>query len=169
MYFYSTGHSLGKMTMMIKSVITSQHEKTPSWYTPITEEMLQEMTRRIVEEFQPEKIILFGSYAYGQPAFHSDVDLLVVTNRFRRKSVFERDWLVARVARPPGIAMDVIVRTPTEVAYRLKIGDRFFREVMTKGLVLYERSQPRRRMGYARRVRKAEGDFHELQLFDLFH
>jgi hypothetical protein len=55
--------------------------------------------------------------------------------------------LVARIARPPGVAMDVIVRTPAEVAYRLKIGDRFFREVMTKGLVLYERSQPRRGMG----------------------
>jgi predicted nucleotidyltransferase len=62
--------------------------------------MLQNMTRRIVEEFQPEKIILFGSYAYGQPEFHSDIDLLVVTNRHRRKSVFERDHLVAKVARP---------------------------------------------------------------------
>jgi hypothetical protein len=54
--------------------------------------------------------------------------------------VFERDRLVAKVARPPGVVMDVIVRTPAEVVYRLKIGDPFFREVMNKGKVLYERS-----------------------------
>ncbi len=98
------------------------------------------MTQRIIESFQPEKIILFGSYAYGQPEFHSDLDLLVITNRHRRKSVFERDRLVATAARPRGVAMDVIVRTPAEVARRLKIGDPFFREVMNKGQVLYERS-----------------------------
>jgi predicted nucleotidyltransferase len=133
--------------MTIKPIIHSPSETTPSWYTPITEKMLRNMTRLIVEEFQPEKIILFGSYAYGQPEFHSDIDLLVVTNRHRRKSVFERDRLVAKVARPSGVAMDVIVRSPAELAYRLKIGDPFFREVMKKGQVLYERSQACRRMG----------------------
>jgi len=122
----------------MKLLIHSSSETIPSWYTPITEDMLREMTRRIVEAFEPEKIILFGSYAYGEPALHSDIDLLVVTNRHRRKSVFERDRLVATAARPPGVAMDVIVRAPAEVAYRLKIGDPFFREVMTKGQVLYD-------------------------------
>jgi predicted nucleotidyltransferase len=126
--------------MTIKPLIHSTSEQIPAWYTPITPDVLKEMTQRIVEAFAPEKIILFGSYAYGQPEFHSDVDLLVVTNRHRRKSVFARDRLVAAAARPPGVAMDVIVRTPAEVAYRLKIGDPFFREVMKKGQVLYERS-----------------------------
>lgn len=126
--------------MTIKPLIHSSSEPIPSWYTPITEEVLQEMTQRIVEAFEPEKIILLGSYAYGQPKFHSDIDLLVVTKRYRRKSVFERDRLVATAARPRGVAMDVIVRTPAEVTYRLKIGDPFFREVMNKGQVLYERS-----------------------------
>lgn len=130
--------------MNIKPLIHSSSATIPSWYTPITEEVLHEMTQRIVEAFVPEKIILFGSYAYGQPEFHSDIDLLVVTNRHRRKSVFARDRLVATAARPPGVAMDVIVRTPAEVAYRLKIGDPFFLEVMNKGQVLYERSQARR-------------------------
>jgi len=125
--------------MTIKALIHSSNEPIPSWYTPITEDMLHEMTRRIVEAFEPEKIVLLGSYAYGQPEFHSDIDLLVVTNRHRRKSVFERDRLVATAARPPGVAMDVIVRTLTEVAHRLKIGDPFFREVMTRGQVLYKK------------------------------
>lgn len=126
--------------MTIKPLIHLPSATIPPWYTPVTEAMLREMTRRIVEAFEPEKIILFGSYAYGQPAFHSDIDLLVVTNRHRRKSAFARDRLVAKVARPSGVAMDVIVRTPVEVAQRLKIGDPFFREVMSKGQVLYERS-----------------------------
>ena len=126
--------------MTIKSASHSPNETTPSWYTPITEDVLHEMTQRIVEAFAPEKIILFGSYAYGQPELHSDLDLLVITNRHRRKSVFERDRLVATAARPRGVAMDVIVWTPAEVARRLKIGDPFFREEMNKGQVLYERS-----------------------------
>ncbi|MGH7457339.1 MAG: nucleotidyltransferase domain-containing protein, partial [bacterium] len=126
--------------MFINSPTRSPNEAIPSWYTPITEGVLQEITRRIVEAVQPERIILFGSYADGQPKFESDVDLLVVTNRHRQKSVFERDRLVATKARPNGVAMDVIVRTPAEVAYRLKIGDPFFRHILSKGKVLYERS-----------------------------
>ncbi len=94
--------------MSIKPLIHSSKETIPSWYTPITEDLLHEMTRRIVEAFEPEKIILFGSYAYGQPEFHSDIDLLVVTNRYCRKSVFERDRLVAKAAHPRGVVMDVI-------------------------------------------------------------
>ena len=124
--------------MTIKSIIHSSSEPIPAWYTPITEELLQETARRIVKAFQPEKIVLFGCYAYGYPAFQSDLDLLVVMNRHRGKSVFERDRMVASVARPNGVAMDVLVRTPQEVAHRLKIGDHFFREVMTKGRILYE-------------------------------
>jgi predicted nucleotidyltransferase len=134
------------MNMLLKSIIRSPNEPVPAWYEPITEEMLEEITQRIVRAFQPEKIVLFGSYAYGQPAFKSDLDLLVVMKRYHNRSVFERDRLVTSVARPRGIAMDVLVRTPKEVAYRLKIGDRFFHEVMTKGQVLYERSQHRRRV-----------------------
>lgn len=124
--------------MTIKPLIHSPSEQIPAWYTPITTDVLKGITQRIVEAIEPEKIILFGSYAYGQPEFHSAIDLLVVTNRHRRKSVFERDRLVAKAARPPGVAMDVIVRTPAEVAYRLKIGDPFFREVVTRGKVLYK-------------------------------
>lgn len=135
------------MNKILKSIYHSPNEPTPFWYTPITEEMVRDITHRIVQAFQPEKIVLFGSYAYGQPAFQSDLDFLVVMNRLRRKSVFERDRLVARVARPSGVAMDVLVRTPQEVAQRLRMGDRFFHEVMNKGQVLYERSQHRRRVG----------------------
>lgn len=122
-------------------------EKTPSWYKAITVDTLSEITRGIVAACNPEKVVLFGSYAYGKPDLHSDVDVLVITNRYREKSVFQRAYLVARVARPPRIALDILVRTPQEVASRLKMGDPFFREIMTNGKVLYERSHARGRMG----------------------
>lgn len=130
-----------------------------------------------MDAFKPEKIILFGSRAYGKPRAHSDIDLLIVMNRLRSKSVLERDRRVAEVARSARASdgtfpMDVIVRSPVELAYRLRIGDPFFREVMLKGRVLYARPGARRlfdpkkwrnRMPepvlVAEWVRKAEGDF----------
>lgn len=133
--------------MVIKSVAVSPREAAPSWYTPITDESLQLVTQRIVDAFQPEKIILFGSYAYGEPRMDSDLDLLVVMNRLRSKRVVERDYAVAQVANPDWLAMDIMVRTPQEIAYRLKIGDPFFQEITTRGLVLYEQQRSRRRMG----------------------
>ncbi len=139
--------------MVIKSVAISPGEATPSWYTPITDESLQQVTQRIVDAFQPERIILFGSYAYGEPRVDSDVDLLVVMNRLRSKRVVERDRLVAHVANPDWLAIDIMVRTPQEIAYRLKIGDPFFQEIITRGLVLYEQQRPRRRMGSGSRIR----------------
>ena len=44
----------------------------------ITEEQIQAVVRRIVEGYAPDKIILFGSYAYGLPHAHSDLDLLII-------------------------------------------------------------------------------------------
>lgn len=122
-------------------------EAAPSWYKAITADALTEIAQRIVTACAPEKIVLFGSYAYGRPALHSDVDVLVITNRYRTKSVFQRAYLIARVARPPRVAMDLLVRTPQEIASRLKLGDSFFREIMTNGKVLYERNQAHGRVG----------------------
>ncbi|MBI5304427.1 MAG: HEPN domain-containing protein [Chloroflexi bacterium] len=136
--------------MVIKSVAISENETTPEWYTPVTKELLKEITRRIVKECAPERVILFGSYAYGEPTIHSDVDLLVVSNKMRNKSVFVRDRRVSDIARaaiPSGQirGMDILVRSPAELRYRLKIGDPFFREVTLKGTVLYRRRGSRYR------------------------
>lgn len=136
--------------MTIRSVVTPPDKPTP-WYTPITDELLRQVTRRIVDAFQPEQIILFGSYACGKPMIHSDMDLLVVLNRLRNKSVLERDRQVAEVARsavpPKGILpMDIIVQSPAELRHRLEIGDPFFREVTLKGRTLYQRPGTRHRI-----------------------
>lgn len=163
--------------MVIKSAVVPLGKSPPSWYTPVTPTLLRHVTRRIVDAFQPEQIILFGSQAYGKPTTHSDVDLLVVLNRLRNKSVLERDRRVDQVARSSvatnGILpMDIIVRSPAELGYRLKIGDPFFREVVLKGRVLYERPGTRHRIDagkwrghkpqpalVAEWARKAEDDF----------
>ena len=94
--------------------------------------------RRIADALHPEKIILFGSHAYGQPSQDSDVDLLVVLKT--RASPKERYLTVCRLLRPRPFAVDLLVKTPQEIKTALKRGDFFIEEIVTHGRVLYERS-----------------------------
>jgi predicted nucleotidyltransferase len=102
----------------------------------VTEELLREITQRIVEQFHPEKIVLFGSYAYGAPTLHSDVDLLVIMESDDCPA--RRSANVMRACRPPHLSMDVIVITPEELKKRLAGFDPFLEEALSKGRVLYE-------------------------------
>ena len=90
--------------------------------------------QRLVEQFKPERIILFGSYAYGKPRQDSDVDLLVV---LPHKDIAARMASEIRLALPHDIPIDVIVRSPEKFRERLKMNDFFMREIAEKGLVLY--------------------------------
>jgi predicted nucleotidyltransferase len=90
----------------------------------------------IAKQFRPKKIILFGSYAYGDPTVDSDVDLLVIMNRTRYRG--ERMALRIRQKIPAGFPLDLLVRTPAFVSRRLAWGDSFTREILTQGKVLYE-------------------------------
>src|SRR5450759_3012363 len=90
----------------------------------------------VAKRFQPRKIILFGSYAYGKPTEDSDVDLLVVMNRTRYRG--ERMSLRIRLAVQRDFPMDLLVRTPADVKKRLRWGDFFIREIMEKGKIMYE-------------------------------
>lgn len=105
----------------------------------VTEELLRGIVDKIVEHFHPEKIILFGSHAWGTPAVDSDLDLLVITEALGEERPARRALLVERVCRPRFVAMDIIVRTPQEIQMRLKRGDFFLRGVLERGRVLYER------------------------------
>ena len=105
---------------------------------PAVREEIAEMVRRIVERFNPEKIILFGSYARGTAGPDSDVDLLVIMP----VSGSKREMCVAiRVALADiGLATDVIVATPTEAAlYRDQVGTIIY-PAFREGKVLYERA-----------------------------
>jgi predicted nucleotidyltransferase len=100
-----------------------------------TLEQIRDVARRIGEEFSPQRVILFGSYAYGKPTRDSDVDLLVITP-FKGRSV-EKSVEIRLKIRPP-FPVDLLVRTPQKVQERLAMGDCFMREILTKGKVLYE-------------------------------
>ncbi len=102
-------------------------------------ETLPAAVERIVEELQPEKIILFGSYAHGTPTPDSDVDLLVIMETDAPSK--ERSWAVSRLLLPRPFPVDILVRTPQEIERALARGDFFIREIITHGRVLYERGK----------------------------
>ena len=108
-------------------------------YVLITDALVREIVQKIVAAFKPQKIILFGSRAYGEPAPDSDVDLLVVTNALKTHSVFERHRAVSDVFPDRRFALDVLVRTPKELEQLVNRGPAFFKEIVTRGKVLYER------------------------------
>lgn len=99
-----------------------------------TAEAIRVYTARIAAQFQPERIILFGSYAYGTPHADSDVDLLVVMP-------FEGDSAgkAAEIRRNirAGFPVDLLVRTPAQVEQRLSWNDWFMREIVENGTVVY--------------------------------
>ncbi len=105
--------------------------------TLVTRELLRAITRRIVEAVHPEKVILFGSYAYGEPTLDSDIDLLVVMKSSKRS--IENAIAVDKLFSNRRFGMDILVRTPQELRHRLAIGDIFMQEITDKGKVLYER------------------------------
>ena len=89
--------------------------------------------RQIVEKFQPDKVILFGSYAKGEQRKDSDVDLLVVMPAWNEMSKAAR---ISYELEAP-FMLDLIVRTPERLSRRIKEGDWFLREVIETGKVLY--------------------------------
>jgi predicted nucleotidyltransferase len=104
----------------------------------VTRKQINAVVRKIVDEFNPEKVILFGSYAYGKPNIDSDVDMLIVTESEERPP--QRATRAYRAVHGKTFPMDIIVRTPAEIAHRLAIGDFFIKEIVGMGKVLYERT-----------------------------
>src|SRR5262249_23580924 len=90
--------------------------------------------RQIAEQFHPEKIILFGSYAYGTPHEDSDVDLLVIMEAY---NVVNQSISICLAFERP-FRYDLIVRTPKQIQRGIKDNDWFLREITEKGKVLYE-------------------------------
>src|SRR6516164_2210027 len=121
--------------------------KTPSnarparWYrgADIPLRVIRRYARAIAERFHPDKIILFGSYAYGTPHEDSDVDLLVIKPTWNQISqAVQIRWALAAP-----FPMDLIVRTPKNMKWRLEEGESFLTEIVSKGKVLYEKGDAR--------------------------
>src|SRR2546422_379481 len=101
----------------------------------VSRRSIKEFADEVARRFKPRKIILFGSYAYGKPTDDSDVDLLVV---LPGKGRSQDRALQIRLAVEADFPMDLIVRTPAEMRQRLSWGDWFLREIVEKGIALYD-------------------------------
>ena len=98
--------------------------------------IINQITERIKREYLPEKIILFGSYAYGSPNEESDIDLFIIKETEKRR--IDRSCEVQKILRDiRGISIQPVVFTNDELNKRLKIKDDFILEIMEKGKVLY--------------------------------
>lgn len=102
--------------------------------TAVTQPMIRRYAKRIAERFRPERIILFGSHAYGTLHAESDVDLLVV---MRCRNQLDQCARISIALEAP-FPLDIVVRTPYAMKWRLREGDGFLREIVNKGKVLYE-------------------------------
>ncbi len=102
----------------------------------IPEEAIRDVVEQIVHQFSPIKIILFGSYAYGTPRPESDVDILVIMETPLRETQ-QAVQICQKIEYRFGL--DLIVYTPARLAQRLEWGDSFLKEIVRRGIVLYER------------------------------
>jgi predicted nucleotidyltransferase len=100
---------------------------------------IRRTARQIADQFEPDRIILFGSYAYGNPGPDSDVDLLVVMGARDETNQAIR---IRRAVEHP-FPCDIIVRTPKNLRRRLELGDWFLREIVRRGKVLYAKADAR--------------------------
>jgi predicted nucleotidyltransferase len=112
-------------------------DPTRRWYrgAKIPTRVIRKFARDIAERFHPEKIILFGSYAYGTPHDDSDVDILVVMPARNTTDMAIR----IQLALMPPFPVDLIVRTPKELRWRLAERESFLVELVGKGKTLYEK------------------------------
>lgn len=100
-------------------------------------ETVSNIVKKIKEQYKPEKIILYGSYAYGNAHEDSDIDLLIIKDTNERP--IDRRVAVRRIVSDirHGFPFSPLVVTPRELQRRMDIGDQFFEEIMSKGEVLY--------------------------------
>ena len=102
----------------------------------VTDALIREIVSKIVKHFHPDKVILFGSRAWGEPTGESDLDILVVMDV--DGSPIRKASEISRIARPRFLPMDIIVRTSDEIERRIRMGDPFIKRIMNRGKVLYE-------------------------------
>src|SRR5713226_1146852 len=117
---------------------TSSKASVARWYrgADIPMRLIRRFARQVAERFQPDKIVLFGSYAYGTPHADSDVDILVI---MPARNQLDQAVKIELACDPP-FPLDIIVRTPHNMEWQLAEGDSFLREITSKGRILYEKN-----------------------------
>jgi uncharacterized protein len=101
----------------------------------VSQESIKEVAEQIAREFHPQKIILFGSYAYGTPRDDSDVDMLIVMP-YEGNGLHKAVEIIQKVESR--FLVDLLVRTPEQLRQRIEWNDFFHKEITEKGKVLYE-------------------------------
>jgi predicted nucleotidyltransferase len=99
--------------------------------------IIQNMLQRIIAEYSPQRVILFGSYAYGEPDRDSDIDLLIIKDTQER---FLDRWVTVHrilTGAHRSLPLEPLVLTPQEIERRLAVGDQFIAEILEKGVELY--------------------------------
>ncbi len=106
----------------------------------VTQKLLRRIVKIIIDKYEPEKVILFGSYAYGHPQKDSDLDLLIVKNsdlpRYKRaREIRKYLWGFTDIPK------DIIVYTQKEIDDWAKVKEAFITEIVKKGEILYEKKK----------------------------
>ena len=96
---------------------------------------IKKIVDQIKKKYKPEKIILFGSFAYGKPNKDSDVDLFIVKKT--KETRIKRHLKVDRMLLDRDIPLDILVYTPQEIKKRISLGDFFIKNIIQKGKILY--------------------------------
>src|SRR5262245_52703060 len=115
-----------------KAAETGDNLPDLSWYTDAGSSeqrfsQIRNLCERIAREFDPEKIILFGSQEYGNPTSESDIDLLVVMP-YTGSPLRKAGEILSRLQ--VWMPVDLIVRSAEDIEQRLKLGDRFMQEIL---------------------------------------
>ena len=92
-------------------------------------------TIKNLKKYNPEKIILFGSYAWGKPTEDSDIDILIIKKT--KKNPYKRIPEARKYLHGINHAFDILVMNPEEEKKRLILGDSFIEEIIKKGRILY--------------------------------
>jgi predicted nucleotidyltransferase len=103
-----------------------------------TRKVIQNMVQKLITEYSPQKLILYGSHAYGSPGPDSDIDLLIIKETSER---FIDRWVTVQriiTGLHPSIPVETLVLTPQELKARITIGDQFIKEIIENGEVLYD-------------------------------
>ncbi len=133
----TSGLAESESVVAIGEELIRQYQEWRQSFQPPAKRMalIRNICNRIAKEFKPEKIILFGSHAYGKPTLESDLDLLVVMP-FEGSPLSQSVKISRQLSLM--IPLDLIVRTPEQVQERLAMEDFFIREIVEQGKVMYE-------------------------------
>lgn len=104
---------------------------------------IDKIKRLLVSKYQPKKIILFGSFAWGKPDKDSDLDIFIIKKVNKPRPAREQDvyrLLIGYYSGQNSLPLDVIVHTPKEIQERVTLGDPFIRQILNHGKIIYERA-----------------------------